>query len=283
MEFLLQKSLKWYILVWCGCKMIDIVRTTKNKKYKYIKSLQQKKMRVLEGVFTVEGKKSVIQAIDSMRRIKLIAVSESFLNENDCGFLKNIDYLVVSDDIFAGLCDTKTPQGIIAVIQIDNNDEFLPDINKLYVYCDNVSDPGNLGTIIRTADAAGFGGVLLSKGCADAYSPKTVRASMGSFFNIDIITEVSYETLFDMKNDGFSLACGALCQDSKCYTDVDFKKPMVIVVGNEANGVSDGILKECEHIIIPIYGKAESLNVGVAAAVMMYEAVRQREVHSNEQ
>lgn len=257
--------------------MSDIIATTKNKKYKYIKSLQQKKFRTSEGVFTVEGIKSVTDAITSDFRVRLAAMSESFYNEKCVDIPSDTETVVVRDDLFVGLCDTKNPQGIIAVIEKKTYTDIKVAEDGLYIYCDNVSDPGNLGTIIRTADAAGFSGVLLSEECADLYSPKTVRASMGSFFNIDIVPDVSYDRLFDMRNDGYSLVCGALCSDSKKYTDTDFTKPTVIVVGNEANGVSDSILRECEHIIIPIYGSAESLNVGVAAAIMMYEAVRRRE------
>ena len=251
--------------------MSEIIATTKNKKYKYIKSLKQKKIRDADGVFTVEGKKSVDDAYASGSKIRLVAMSESFSETAHY----NAETVIVRDDLFSGLCDTKTPQGIIAVIE-KKDTAFLPDTEKLYIYCDNVADPGNLGTIIRTADAAGFGGVLLSPGCADAYSPKTVRSSMGSFFNIEIITDFDYDSLFSLKEKGFNLVCGALLNDSAEYTKTDFTKPTVIIVGNEANGVSDDILKKSEHIIIPIYGKAESLNVGVAAAIMMYEARRQR-------
>ncbi len=250
--------------------MSEVITTTKNKKYKYIKSLLQKKMRDLEGVYTVEGKKSVDDAIASGCGVRLIAMSESF--QYDC---EDIECVVVRDELFGGLCDTKSPQGIIAVIE-KKDTVFSADKEKLYIYCDNVSDPGNLGTIIRTADAAGFDGVLLSPGCADAYSPKTVRSSMGSFFNIDIVTGFDYDSLFELKEKGFRLVCGALSEDSIDYTQTDFTKPTIIIVGNEANGVSRDILRECEHIIIPIYGKAESLNVGVAASIMMYEVRRQR-------
>lgn len=251
--------------------MSEVIATTKNKKYKYIKSLLQKKIRDIDGVYTVEGRKSVDDALASGCNVRLIAMSESF--QYDC---KGVECVVVRDDLFSGLCDTKTPQGILAVIEKKNNDTFTADSQKLYIYCDTVQDPGNLGTIIRTADAAGFSGVLLSGGCADVYSPKTVRSSMGSFFNIDIITDFGYDKLFELKNQGFSLVAGALLDDSKKYTDTDFTKPTIIIVGNEANGVSEDILRECKHIIIPIYGKAESLNVGVASAIMMYEAKRQR-------
>ena len=251
--------------------MSEIIATTKNKKYKYIKSLIQKKIRDREGVFTVEGKKSVDDAVASAYVVRLVAMSESFAQNAQY----NAETVIVRDDLFDGLCDTKTPQGIMAVIEKKDTD-FISDTEKLYVYCDNVSDPGNLGTIIRTADAAGMGGVLLSPGCADAYSPKTVRSSMGSFFNIDIVTGFEYNSLFELKGKGFQLVCGALCEDSTDYTQTDFTNPTIIIVGNEANGVSDDILKASEHIIIPIYGKAESLNFGVGASVLMYEAQRQR-------
>ena len=252
--------------------MLDIIATTQNKKYKYIKSLKQKKVRDENCVYTVEGRKSVCDAISADSDICLVAMSESYYGEY--GPVQS-DFVVVKDELFSGLCDTKTPQGIIAVIKKrDNVIEIKP--NGLYIYCDNVSDPGNLGTIIRTADAAGFDGVLLSMGCCDVYSPKTVRSSMGSFFNITISSDFSYERLFQLKNNNYNLVCGALTDDAKNYTENDFKKPTVIVVGNEANGVSDDILRECHHIIIPIYGKAESLNVAVATAILAYEARRQQ-------
>ena len=257
--------------------MLEIIKTTKNKKYKYIKSLLQKKVRMSEGVFTVEGKKSVEFVLNSDYEIKTVAMSESFYNDGNMDLPMGIEVVEIDDVLFDGLCDTKTPQGILAVIKMKDKESFSIKPDGMYIFCDNVTDPGNLGTIIRTADAAGIDGVLLSQGCVDLYSPKTVRASMGSFFNIDIAREFEYEKLFDMKKEGYMLCCGALEKDSRKYTDIDFTKPTVIVVGNEANGVCQRILEECEHIIIPIYGKAESLNVGVAAAVIMYEAVRQRE------
>ncbi len=254
--------------------MADVINTTKNKKYKFIKSLQQKKTRISEGLFVVEGKKSVIDAIDSLYTVKTIAMSESFFNENADLFKTDAEIIVINDMIFDGLCDTNTPQGVIAVLKMRNSD-FLYDKTQLYVYCDNVSDPGNLGTIIRTADAAGFKGVLLSNDCTDPYSPKCVRASMGSFFNVDVIVDFSHKELISLKNET-SLLCGALLSDSINYTDVDFREPCIIIVGNEANGVSQELLDISKHIIIPISGNAESLNVSIAAAILMYEAVRQR-------
>lgn len=257
--------------------MPEIILTTKNKKYKLIKSLLQKKSRTSERLFTVEGIKSVMDAVSSDFTIKYIVMSESFSKDNSSFASGDSDVLIVKDEIYGGLCDTSTPQGVMAVVMMKENPlAVYINPSKLYIYCDNINDPGNLGTIIRTADAAGFGGVFLSPGCVDLYSPKTVRSSMGSFFNIETISNFGYDALFELKKQGFNLYCGALSKDSRVYTDIDFKEPSVIVVGNEANGVSDDILNHCEHIIIPMYGRAESLNVGVASAVLMYEAVRQR-------
>ena len=256
--------------------MTDIIQTTKNKTYKYIRSLKQKKMRSANGVFTVEGVKSVTDAAAAGMRARLIAMSESYYSGGGGEAFGRERVIVVKDELFGGLCDTETPQGIIAVFDMFDGSAFSVKDNGIYVYCDRVSDPGNIGTIIRTADAAGIDGVMLSPGCADMYSPKTVRASMGSFFHIPVRSDVNAEELFELKRKGYGIYAGALLSDSMPYTEADLTGPSVIVIGNEANGVCDEILSESEHIIIPIYGRAESLNAGVAAAVMIYEAVRQR-------
>ena len=209
-------------------------------------------------------------------RVREIAVSESFF-QNEAFDYKDADVYVVKDEIFPQLCDTQTPQGILAVVAM-NEDECEFDVGKVYIYCDCVTDPGNAGTIIRTADASGCGGVIFSKGCVDIYSPKTVRASMGSFFHTPIISGAQSGLLEDVKKLGFSVICGALGENTVNYTSVDMTKPTVIVIGNEANGVSDEVMSMCDQCVkIPIYGSAESLNAGVAAAIIMYEAARQRE------
>ena len=257
--------------------MPDVISTSKNSTYKYIKSLQQKKARIKEMCFTVEGIKSVSDAVRSNWNIKLIAVSEKFYNSEEYTLISAAKVVVIKEELFASLCDTKTPQGVIAVIEMKNNTAdycFKPE--GLYVYCDCVSDPGNLGTIIRTADAAGVDGVILSEGCVDLYSPKTVRSSMGSFFNIDIIVDHESEILYKLKEQGFNLYSGVLSEKSKIYTEQNYKKATVIILGNEANGVKEETLCLSEHIIIPIHGCAESLNVAIAGAIIMYEAVNQR-------
>lgn len=247
------------------------ITSSSNKTYKYFKSLLQKKARYESREFVVEGIKSVRDAVSSGKEITAIIISDEFTENFDYG---ENDVYEIPAPLFEKLCDTKTPQGIAAVIKMYNADDFTPDINGAYVYCDGVSDPGNLGTIIRTADAAGLAGVILSDTCADIYAPKTVRASMGSFFNIELIPDKTAEDLKKYKSAGFNLLGGALTDNTIDYRAADYKKPAIIIVGNEANGISDEVLKICTSVKIPIYGCAESLNAAVAAGILMYEWAR---------
>lgn len=258
-----------------GIVMIK-VSSTSNDRYKYVKSLLKKKARMLNKEYTVEGIKSVKDAIAANQNISLIAVSESFYEDTCFSYPEDIELIVVSDAIFESLCDTQTPQGIIAVIKMCADNDFCLTDDSICVYCDDVRDPGNIGTIIRTAEAAGFDSVMLSPECVDVYSPKVVRASMGSYFNIDIITDVTKEKLKEFKTMGARLIGGALRENTYDYRDIDYSSPAIIVVGNEANGISEPVLDMCTCVKIPIYGKAESLNVSVAAGILMYEAVRNK-------
>lgn len=262
----------------CGGKVPVIfnITSSKNEKFKYFKSLKTKKARSLNEQFAVEGIKSVRDAIGAGADIDAILVSAEFYEKQSLDIPTDLSIYVIGNEIFASLSDTEAPQGIIAVIN-QREKELLPDLQKAYIYCDKIQDPGNLGTIIRTADAAGFGGVILSDGCVEMYNPKTVRASMGSFFNIDVFDGISADRLLMMKSLGFSVVCGVLSDNSVCYTDADFTKPTVVVVGNEANGISDEVKKLSDvDIKIPIDGAAESLNAAIAAAIIMYEVNRQR-------
>ena len=256
--------------------MIQLITSSKNEKYKYYKSLKLKKNRILSGLFTVEGIKSVNDAVEANADIVSILVAESFYSEMKFNYPEASDIFIISDLIFDALSSTQTPQGIIAVIKTENK-VFTPTLDNAYIYCDRIQDAGNLGTIIRTADAAGFGGVIVSKDSAEIYNPKTVRSSMGSFFHIPILFDKDINYLNDCKNNGFKIVCGVLADNSVDYTMADLTQPVIIVVGNEANGICDEILNISDiNIKIPIDGKAESLNAAVAAAIMMYETNRQR-------
>lgn len=247
------------------------ITSTQNATYKFIKSLKTKKARQKSGMYVVEGIKSVRDALEAKCDVFLIAASDKLTETFDFDELYR-----VSDKIFNGLCDTETPQGIIAVIKIKKGVNVEVN-NSLCLYCDRVSDPGNMGTIVRICDAV-RADLLLSPECADIYNPKTVRASMGSFFHINIVENVTTYDLGKMKSKGYALLAGALCGNTADYGENVYGDKTVIAVGNEANGVSEEVLEICDRSIkIPIFGKAESLNVAVAAALMLYKAREMRE------
>ena len=241
-----------------------VITSTKNDTYKLVKSLLTKKGRDSLGLYTVEGIKSVSDAIKSNAKIRFLVKAESFDEIRFDG-----EIVSVKNEIFEGLSDTKTPQGVLAVIEKNEKKEFKR--SGKFVYLDNVRDPGNLGTIIRCADATGFS-VLLSPNTAEIYSPKVVRSSMGSFFNTDIYENVTYE---ELKNSGLNIISGVLSDKTIDYKDADYSGDIAIVIGNEANGISEEVLAFTNQFVkIPILGKAESLNAGVSAAILMYEAIR---------
>lgn len=250
--------------------MITDITSINNPTIKHIKALASKKDRTLYGEYTVEGIKSVNDAISAQAEIVCIVVSASF----DSSQIAKTGTQIyrVPEFIIEKICDTKNPQGIMAVIKQKNSilNEITP--NGLYLYCDNVQDPGNMGTLIRTADAAGFDGIILSDGCVELYNPKTVRSSMGSFFRMNIYTNCSPSLLLNFKGKGVKIYGGALCDNTIDYRDADFSGSAVVVVGNEANGISNEVLSLCTPVKIPIYGGAESLNVAVAAGILMYHA-----------
>lgn len=252
--------------------MIEIT-SVNNANIKHIKSLLLKKEREKNKEYTVEGIKSVNEAILSGKPIECIVLSDEFpideINETDVKMYK------VPGFVFEKICDTKTPQGILAVLK-QENEEFSLKSDGLYLYCDGISDPGNMGTLIRTADAAGFDGVLCSKDCVELYNPKCVRASMGSFFRMSVYLNVDAKAIYA---SGAKLFGGALSDKAKDYREVSYDGTVIIIVGNEANGISDEILRLCTPVKIPIYGGAESLNAAVAAGILMYEAANSRILH----
>jgi len=255
--------------------MIYEIESTSNAKYKYIKSLAQKKARTESGCFCVEGIKSVNDALRSGFVTETVAVSREFYN---LGIIPDTDVIyIINDNIFPQLCDTKNPQGILSVLKM-RNDTFSPVKGNIYVYCDHISDPGNLGTVIRTADASGMDAVLMSPECVDLYSPKTIRSSMGSYFHIPVYENITADMLNSYKKDGFKILSSDLSDNTTDYRKADYTGAVVLILGNEANGITDDIKKISDEFIkIPILGKAESLNVSVAGGILMYEAVRKRQ------
>lgn len=251
--------------------MIKDITSTKNETYKYVRSLKTKKARMKNRQYTVEGIKSVKDAISAGADIDFVVISDKFSQAVDFERIFR-----VPEAIFAPLCDTEAPQGVLAVINMPETGERELSEN-LYLLCDRVNDPGNMGTIIRICDAVGCG-LLLTEDTVDIYNPKTVRASMGSFFRTRVIGGLAQKDIEEFKKQGYKLISGALDDDTRDYRDAPWDGKMIVAVGNEANGIRDELLKISDLCVkIPIWGGAESLNVAVAAALLLYEVRRNEE------
>ena len=231
-----------------------------NKLVKKITSLSQKKYRDQFGEFFVEGIKSVEEAIKYNQEITNILYCPEMID-----YKLDRQALTVSKEIMHKISDTLSPQGIIAVCKIPKYE--IEKKNKL-VYLDRVQDPGNVGTIIRTADAFGFDGVILSKECADVYSPKVVRSTMGSLFHIPIYQDVTIEKVKSLGNKIYS----AVLDTKNFVNDTDISTPFVLVIGNEGSGISTEVRNITDEFVkINMAGNAESLNASIAAGILMYE------------
>jgi len=262
-----------------------MLKELSKKQQRLIKTLRQSRTaRIKNRCYFVEGIRNVEEAIDSNSDIRFVVISDSFLNSNENlpekinGKVSEDILYRVSDKTFAELTDTVTPQGILAVINF--NDIRIEDIlkpNFLIVALDKIQDPGNMGTIIRTADAAGADGIIAGKGCVDIYNPKVVRSTMGSLFHIPVVqTDDLIKTLMELKQKGGKVVTTHLSAKQDYY-DVNFKTSTVIVMGSEAEGVSKDISDISDELVrIYMPGHAESLNVAIAHGIIIFEAVRQR-------
>ena len=242
-----------------------MIESSQNKIIKEIKSLSEKKYRDRTNTFIADGLRFVSEIPESMKVEKMI-FSDGFAAKNDISrYMKRCECYVVSDRLFKEISETENPQGIMAVCQKINFD------------AEEMNDPGNLGTVIRTAYAAGADGIVLSKGSVDLYNPKVLRSTMGAVFKIPIIQNADLEYITSvMKSKNINVYAAHLKGNTYHY-DLDLKGGCAFMLGNEARGLSDKAAKMCDRLVkIPMPGGAESLNASVAAAVLIYEAVRQR-------
>ncbi|MBU3199640.1 RNA methyltransferase [Clostridium estertheticum] len=260
---------------------MEYIQSKDNLLIKDIRKLKEKRYRTSSNMFLVEGFRFVEEALDSGFEVVHIFISArgevKFENSSIKNKLQvNTKVYGVSDSLFKNICDTDNPQGIIASVR--NKPVEIKYDNGFYMLADRIQDPGNMGTIIRTAHAAGALGVILTKGTVDIYNEKTLRATMGSIFKIPIIYDNDLSLVQKLKMSGFKLVTSSLATDKNFY-DVDLKEKIIIAVGNEGNGISDEVYEICDlKIKIPMPGGAESLNAAVAASIMMYEVVRQKNI-----
>ncbi len=255
--------------------MVKKIESTSNAVAKAARKLKNKDDRYECGAYLVEGENTVGELLTYRKElVEALFVTSKFVSEyENCDF----DVYEVTDKVMDYICDTKTPQGIVARVKMDFSGINISDYG-FCVYLDGVRDPGNVGTVIRTADAAGADAVILSPDCADIYNPKTVRAAMGSLFHIKTVVENEHlEYIKSAVESGAKALAGALYATDFIY-DFDMTDKIIVCVGNEAHGISD-TLKNTEGVYgvkIPMPGKAESLNASVAAGVLIYEVLRQR-------
>lgn len=263
-------------------KMIEIT-SAKNPTIKEIKTLYKRKNRWEHNLFIIEGIKIIDESISNNIDIKYMVYTDKLLNTKEgVEFFQRIkdrkELIKVDDSIFKEICDTDNPQGILAIARFKERSlKNIYELNRPFLlFLDKLQDPGNLGTIIRTADAFNIDGIILGKGSVDPYNPKVVRSTMGSIFRVPLyFCENTLECLGNVKNHGIEIIATSL-KGVPIY-NADFGKGFVLVIGNEAKGVSDDISSIASRSIkIPMPGGSESLNAGVAASIIMYEAMRCR-------
>ena len=278
---------------------MEIISSKDNKKIKYIRSLLEKgNIRKKNHQFVVEGIKLTDEALECGKVVEIVCAKSLYdeiisgdlsgnrlLAENDKNITnyvkKESSLLVVSDTVFKSMSETKTPQGILAVAEMPGygllDKGFLEQAYtkngkiKLLVL-EDTADPGNLGTIMRTAEAAGVTGVIMGKGTVDIFNPKVVRSTMGSIFRLPFAyVEDLKETIRELKMQGISFYATHL-KGEKSYKDIKYSDRSAILIGNEARGLSDEVADLADtYVLIPMQGKVESLNAAVAAALIMYE------------
>ena len=277
---------------------MQIISSKDNEIVKNIRKLKEKKYRDIENEYIIEGIKLVKEAIAENANIKQIIMCEDFadnveLDKDTLYEIAKYNVLYVTRNIINSITDVKTPQGIIAVVEKNsnnnnNNSENIQNLSlqntenqvdysqDIIIALDDIQDPGNLGTILRTVDSANLKQIILSKNSADPYNPKVVRSTMGAIFRVKIIeTENLKQELKKSQQNGFKVMVTALDTQNNIY-DVGYNKK-VIVIGNEANGVSKEIQEIAdEKVKIPMLGKTESLNASVATGIMIYEYVRRK-------
>lgn len=263
---------------------MEKIDSASNKKIKLAASLSRRKHREREGLFIAEGVRLCEMAAASGWQAEYGLVTERCLqSERGQRLCRQLEgqcpMYLVTEQLYGKAAAVETPQGVLLVIrQKQSRLADLPAAEApLYVVLDGVQDPGNAGTIIRTADAAGAGAVILMRGTTDIFADKAVRATMGSLFHLPVCTGVTGEELAAFAAaKKLRLYVTALDETAKPHFDCDLRGSLLLAFGNEGRGVSPELLLQGEKLYIPMQGGAESLNVGVAAAVVLYEALRQR-------
>ncbi len=259
-----------------------MITSESNGKIKEIVKLQKSaRERRKRKCFLAEGVKMVREAF-GCGKLRAIYFSEKFWESRGQDWQEitgRVVWEVVSEPVFHKIADTVTPQGVLGVVEMPEHhlEELLDDSRKAYILLDDVRDPGNLGTILRTAEGAGMSGVIMSRETVDLFNPKVVRATMGAIFRVPFCYEENLARCIGALKSADIPVYGTMMDGSTVYDAPDYTGPVGIVIGNEANGISDEVAESLTGgIRIPMEGMLESLNASVAAGVLMYEIARQR-------
>lgn len=249
---------------------MERIESMKNNKIKNAKKLHTRKGREKLGSFLIEGEHLVEEALKWNVIINEIYVEENFRIPKDWEIL-NVPIYLVDNKIMKEICETETPQGIVAVCELLGRKPLQIEKNGKYLLIDQVQDPGNLGTIIRTADSAGISAVILGNGTVDIYNSKVLRSTQGSLFHLPVVKGELVEWVEKLKEVNIPVYGTALNEKARIYKDVQGKESFALLVGNEGSGLSKELLQLTdENLYIPIYGRAESLNVSIAAGILLY-------------
>lgn len=253
-----------------------MITSNQNPSYKWLKNLSQKKYREKEGVLVLEGERLVRHAFSQGVAPVALFLREVHGRQSLDEYLvleAQVKCYVLTDQLFDSVSDTVHSQGILGVF-LQSDLGKAKAVSPHVLVLDQIQDPGNLGTILRTCDALGITDIYLMKGTVDPYSQKVLRATMGSIFNVNLHCGCELDTIGALKEKGYALVATAL-RDSvplSELTSATAGKPLALCMGNEGNGVSDAVLDLSDvRVTIPMRGGAESLNVAVAAAIVLYQ------------
>lgn len=254
--------------------MNNVIASSENKFFKLLKKLDKKKYRDENNIFKAEGEKFLKENINFNKIIVTESKFDYYENKYDISQYNNLT--ILSDNLFDKVSNQENSQGIIFLYSKNINN--IGDIKGDVVILDNIQDPGNIGTIIRTLEATNFKNLILTNESVDVYNPKTVRATMGGIFKLNIIYETQENIMRFLRNNDYQIITTALEKDSIDYNDVNHLKNNAYIFGNEGNGVSQFFVDNSDiKTIIPIYGDIESLNVSVAVGVFLYKMREKKE------
>lgn len=261
-----------------------VINSQENQHVKEVRSLSTKKQRDAKGLFVIEGVRAVRDAFEAGAEIEKLFLSEKVLHGGELGetimarLTTDEHSYLLREELFSKISGTETPQGVLAVVRQPKIDltQVMQDASFVIVL-ENVQDPGNLGTIVRTADAVGADLVLLTNGCVDIYNAKVVRSTMASLFHIPVARiESVIQAATDLHQSGFRLIA-TKGEGATPYTEADFEGKVAFLLGNEGNGLTEESIACADVCVsIPMPGRAESLNVAIAAGVLMFEKIATR-------